>query len=282
MQNLNFLDLFSGIGGFALGARNAGLTFNHHFNSDVSDYANSIYARHFPESIQLGDVRKIDGRELRSKFPGDWILCGGFPCQDVSAAGKGAGLDGERSGLFFEILRLIEEIRPRFVLAENVRALTYRGLDRVLGSLASIGYDTEWQVLSARAFGAAHLRERLWLVAYPSLAGNSGRPVLEPSRDRIQQFFEKERNVGDDRQSDLPFEGARSWRDWEGEIAAWKMDGRSLVRRMADGIPSGLDGFADWGRDWEEVHDRGICLGNSVVPVIPEFLFSLIKDRLEG
>ena len=95
------------------------------------------------------------------------VLCGGFPCQDLSVAGRGAGIDGARSGLWAEYARLIRELRPRYVVVENVPALLVRGLGRVLGDLAALGYDAEWDCLPASAFGAPHRRDRVWIVAYP-------------------------------------------------------------------------------------------------------------------
>jgi DNA (cytosine-5)-methyltransferase 1 len=111
-----------------------------------------------------GDV----GEPLPVPVPYVDVLCGGFPCQDISLAGKGAGIDGSRSGLWREFARLIGELRPRYVVVENVPALTSRGLDRVLGDLAACGFDAEWDHLPASAFGAPHRRDRLWLVAYAS------------------------------------------------------------------------------------------------------------------
>ena len=96
------------------------------------------------------------------------VLCGGFPCQDVSLAGKRKGItEGTRSGLWYEYVRLIEEIRPKYVIAENVPGLLAAGIETVLQELAEIGYDAEWEVLSASAVGAPHRRERVFLVAYP-------------------------------------------------------------------------------------------------------------------
>lgn len=95
------------------------------------------------------------------------VLCGGFPCQDISLAGKGAGIGGARSGLWSEFARLVGELRPRYVVVENVPALLGRGVGRVLGDLAALGFDAEWDCLPASAFGAPHRRDRFWLVAYP-------------------------------------------------------------------------------------------------------------------
>jgi DNA (cytosine-5)-methyltransferase 1 len=171
-----YLDLFSGIGGFALGAYWAGIKFDDHYFSEVDNYAIAIYQKRFPEAIPLGDIRKIDG----SKLPkGRWVISGGFPCQDISIAGKGAGLDGNRSGLWYEYQRLISEIRPEFAIMENVGAITFRGLDRVLGSLAEIGYDAEWQDIRASDLGAPHRRERIWILSYPEGYGFNGRYALQ-------------------------------------------------------------------------------------------------------
>lgn len=161
----HFLDLFSGIGGFALGAYLAGLRFDNHFYSEIDKYAIRVYQQRFPDAVGLGDITKIDGAKLPH---GEWIISGGFPCQDISVAGKGAGLAGKRSGLWFEYARLIGELRPRYAIMENVGALTFRGLDAVLGSLAEIGYDAEWQDIRASDVGAPHRRERIWIVAYPA------------------------------------------------------------------------------------------------------------------
>jgi len=108
------------------------------------------------------DVRTFDGTAWRDRVD---IIAGGFPCQDLSCAGKGAGIDGARSGLWWEMLRVIREARPRYVFLENVPAITGRGLDRVLGSLADLGFDAEWGVLSAADVGAPHLRKRWWCLA---------------------------------------------------------------------------------------------------------------------
>lgn len=169
---INFLDLFSGIGGFALGAYRAGLRFNNHYFSEVDSYAIRVYQQRFPDSIGLGDITKVKGETLTQ---GDWIISGGFPCQDISVAGKGAGLAGSRSGLWFEYARIIGELRPRYSIMENVGALSFRGLDAVLGSLAEIGYDAEWQDIRASDVGAPHRRERLWIVAYPSIDARDAR-----------------------------------------------------------------------------------------------------------
>jgi DNA (cytosine-5)-methyltransferase 1 len=178
-----YLDLFSGIGGFALGAFWAGVRFNGHYFSEVDSYAVSIYQKRFPDAIPLGDIRKIDGTKLPK---GKWGLSGGFPCQDISIAGKGAGLEGDRSGLWYEYARLIGEIRPEFAIMENVGAITFRGLDGVLLSLARIGYDAEWQDIRASDLEAPHRRERIWILAYPQGGGFTGCHALQNNNQIIK------------------------------------------------------------------------------------------------
>jgi len=111
----------------------------------------------------FADVQAFDGTPWRGLVD---IVAGGFPCQDLSCAGKGAGIDGERSGLWGEMRRIISEIRPAYAFVENSPMLTIRGLDRVLGDLAEMGYDAEWGVVSAADCGCVHLRERIWIIAY--------------------------------------------------------------------------------------------------------------------
>jgi DNA (cytosine-5)-methyltransferase 1 len=168
----NYLDLFHGIGGFALGAYWAGMKFENHLCSDIEKYPIELYKKRFPDSIQLGDITKINWEKLKKDYPGEWIITGGFPCQDISQAGKGRGLIDEetgkktRSGLWFDYWTAIRILQPRFVIIENVRALLNRGLTTVLANLAEIGYNAEWQIISAEDMGAPHKRERVWIVAY--------------------------------------------------------------------------------------------------------------------
>lgn len=157
--------LFSGIGGFELGFERAG--FEVAWQVEIDPWCRKVLAKHWPSVPRYEDVREVGAHNLA---PVD-VIIGGFPCQDISAAGKGAGIDGERSGLWREYARLIDELRPRYAVMENVGALLYRGLGRVLGDLAEIGYDADWQILPASAFGAPHRRERIWIVAYPTHQG---------------------------------------------------------------------------------------------------------------
>ncbi len=166
---LTFGSLFAGIGGIDLGLERAGMRCA--WQVEIDDYAQKILAKHWPDVARFRDVRDCGKHNLT---PVD-LVAGGFPCQDISAAGKRVGITGERSGLWKEFFRIICELRPRFVLVENVAALLYRGIDTVLADLASCGYDAQWQVLPAAAFGAPHIRERVFIVAYPGCDRRDGR-----------------------------------------------------------------------------------------------------------
>jgi len=160
--------LFSGIGGIDLGFEWAGIDTL--WQVEIDPYCRNLLEMRFPNAARYEDVNKVGSHNLQ---PVD-IISGGFPCQDISYAGKGAGIDGSRSGLWSQLHRVIGELRPRFALIENVPALLKRGLDRVLSDLADIGYDAEWQVISAKDVGAPHLRKRVWIVAYPGCERSDG------------------------------------------------------------------------------------------------------------
>ena len=160
--------LFSGIGGIDLGFEMAGIKTV--WNCEIDEWCRDLLKKRFPDAKQYQDVKEIGKHNLESVD----IISGGFPCQDISVAGKGEGLDGKRSGLWFEMWRIISELRPSFALIENVQLLTKRGGTRVLSDLAEIGYDAEWQIISAAGVGARHLRKRLWIIAYPTKNSNTG------------------------------------------------------------------------------------------------------------
>lgn len=209
---MRVLDLFSGIGGFALGLERAGMNTVAFCEQDK--FCQAVLRKHWPEVPIYDDVRTLTANRLASDGISVNVICGGFPCQDISTAGKGAGLAGERSGLWWEFHRLIAEIKPEWVIVENVAALRSKGLDAVLGSLAAVGYDAEWHCIPASAVGAPHRRDRIWIVAYPHNNGESiGKINAETPRVQIAIT-----NGG--------------WRRW---------DGKPQDVRMDDGIPNGMD-----------------------------------------
>lgn len=163
---LRELSLFAGAGGGILGGKRLGWR-------TVCAVENEYYAASVLLSRQndgslppfpvWDDICEFDGTPWRGRID---VVSGGFPCQDISVAGTGAGLAGDRSGLWFEMARVIREVRPRFVLVENSPNLVRKGLSRVLWDLAEMGYDAEWCVLGARHVGAPHRRDRIWILAH--------------------------------------------------------------------------------------------------------------------
>lgn len=230
--------LFAGIGGFDLGLERAGFTIK--WQVEIDSYCQRVLAKHWPGVKRYGDIRNIDWGTV----PGVDVLCGGFPCQDISLAGKRAGIDGERSGLWSEYVRAIRALRPRYILVENVPGLlTNQYMGRVLGDLAEGGYDAEWQVLSAYAFGAPHLRRRVWIVAYP----HSSRAVgIGQNGNSSDEEWDAEAQV-QERENVLTGACGSNW--WAREPG---------VERVANGLPM------------QAHRDRG--LGNAIVPQIAEWL----------
>jgi DNA (cytosine-5)-methyltransferase 1 len=164
--------LFAGIGGFDLGFERAG--FEIRWQVEIDPFCRAVLAKHWPNVRRYHDVRCCGFGRGEGHVEDVDVLCGGFPCQDISDAGRREGIDGARSGLWREMVRLIRYVRPRYVLVENVPALLTRGMDRVLGDLADCGLDAEWDVWGADDFGASQHRKRIWLLAYtnnPRLQG---------------------------------------------------------------------------------------------------------------
>ena len=159
-EKLKLLDLFSGIGGFSLAAESVWEDLEIVGFCEIEEFAQKVLRKNFPGVPIYEDVRTLNSKIINNID----LLTGGFPCQDISMAGEGIGIKGKRSGLWSEMFRIISDIRPRFVIAENVSAITFRGLDRVLSDLAQIGYNVEWQCISAESVGAWHKRERIWII----------------------------------------------------------------------------------------------------------------------
>jgi len=209
---MTVLDLFSGIGGFSLGLERAG--FKTVAFCEIDNKAAQVLRKHWPTTIVFDDVHKLN-KDILDLFGYEKIdvICGGFPCQDISLAGKGAGLSGERSGLWYEFLRLIKEINPRYAIIENVSALRSRGLEEVLGSLSEVGYDAEWHCIPASAVGAPHRRDRVWIIAYP-----------------VREGLERQRPIAGRIEAQL--KDASNARRWPAE---------PNVGRMAYGVPGRVD-----------------------------------------
>ena len=262
---MRVLDLFSGIGGFSLGLERAGMKTVAF--CEIEEYPRRVLAKHWPDVPIYDDVRTLTADTLRRDGVAVDVICGGFPCTDISLAGKGAGIDGEQSGLWKEYARIIGDLRPRFVVVENVAALLARGLGTVLADLAAVGYDAEWDCIPASAVGAPHRRDRIWLVAYPNSQSESDVTVdAQPGPGLMVP-----RGVGD---------SARGPRDASPDARPGEHQGRE--RSGADRGPGSAIGGPGWwdvepdvGRVAHGVParvDRLRSLGNALVPQIAEWI----------
>jgi DNA (cytosine-5)-methyltransferase 1 len=270
---LTFGSLFAGIGGFDVGLERAGMRCE--WQVEIDPYARAVLAKHWPDVRRHEDVRTFPPQE------GEWgvdVVCGGFPCQDISVAGKGAGLAGARSGLWYEYARIIGELRPRYVIVENVAALLARGMGTVLGDLSTLGYDAEWHVIPASAVGAPHRRERVWIVAHARCEHGDRRPSVgefphgqTPKRHQAGDHAERRREVV--AHANKPrLEGRHKHRKCASELLAGASGGTEPswwsvepdVGRVAHGVPARVD--------------RLRCLGNAVVPQIVEVIGRAIVE----
>jgi len=235
--------LFAGIGGFDLGVERAGCRVD--WQVEIDPWCRRVLAKHWPDVPRYKDIKTVGAHNL--KFV-DWIV-GGFPCQDLSAAGKQKGLQGDRSGLWWEMRRVVGELRPEVVIVENVPNLVNHGIGHVLGSLAEIGYDAEWDIVSAQDLGAPHLRERIWIVAHADSTGFGERCGSEPVE--AQQLSAQRRSA------------SSRWQNGYNENWATEPN----VGRVANGVPGRVDRI------------RG--LGNAVLPQIVEWIARRVIE-LEG
>jgi DNA (cytosine-5)-methyltransferase 1 len=185
---MNELALFAGAGGGILGGHLLG--WRTICAVEWEPYAACVLAARQNDGILppfpiWDDVQTFDGKPWAGRVD---VVSGGFPCQDISAAGKGAGIDGERSGMWSHMARIVGEVRPRYVYVENSPMLTSRGLHRVLGDLASLGFDARWGVVSAADVGALHQRDRIWIVAHANTNNQSGSTESRQQQQRPTQF----------------------------------------------------------------------------------------------
>ncbi len=262
MTKLKVLDLFSGIGGFSLGLERTG-GFETVAFCEIEAFPRRVLSKHWPEVPIFDDVREIRGRkgavlhryysnsakggvyDLWEHLPVD-VICGGFPCQDISTSGSGNGIDGERSGLWREFARLIGEIRPQFVIVENSSNLAAGGdgrwMGRVLGDLAEVGFDAEWHCIPASAVGAPHRRDRIWIIAYPAGFGQSQQGQCLKSIDPAPDAY----------------------REAGGLICAFQEGSLPFVCGSHDGVSDAMGELTAY--------------GNAVVPQIPEMIGRAILE----
>jgi DNA (cytosine-5)-methyltransferase 1 len=262
---MNVLDLFSGIGGFSLGLERAGMRTVAF--CEIEPYPRAVLKKHWPQIPCYDDVRSLSADRLRADGIAVDVICGGFPCQDISVAGKQAGIEGERSGLWSEYARIIGEVRPRYVIVENVAALAFRGLDRVLGDLAALGYDAEWHCIPASAVGARHRRDRLWIIARQhserstQRIASGGSALADSERGRLSA-----RHVRYDEGHPIFFTEGSGSRGWDQIGETWRTE--PDVGRVAYGVPAAME--------------RIKGLGNAVIPQIPEIIGRAILAQEAG
>ena len=276
---MKVLDLFAGIGGFSLGLERTG-GFDTAAFCEIDKKAQQVLAKHWPNVPIFDDVTTLTRERLSEQGIHVDVITGGFPCQDISLAGKGAGLAGERSGLWFQFHRLIEEIQPKYAIIENVSALRSRGLDAVLCGLAEIGYDAEWHCIPAAAVGAPHRRDRVWLVAYPQSRSewDVGQNIRSFGGEVHASGDASGSGGGDDRSQD----GAIVADTNQPRLERWL---RAILQERAGELPAGASGSRRVGETWRAEPDVGRVahgvpkrvdrlkqLGNAVVPQIPQLL----------
>lgn len=299
MTGLRVLDLFSGIGGFSLGLERTG-GFETVAFCEMKPHARAVLAKNFPGIPCHDDVTTYQFKEGEAD-----VITAGFPCQDLSFAGAGAGLAGARSGLYREVIRAVRVVRPLYAVLENVAALLGRGLGTVLGDLASVGYDAEWHCIPASAVGAPHRRDRIWIVANPGGEQHEGgrAPLSGPLAaelswaypDAASERCAEERELRHveypkrltglcEEMADTECIDAQRFvagivdekeRQKQGRgpsgprghgLGWWAIEPR--LGRVAHGVPNRVDRLAE--------------LGNAVVPQIPEIIGHAILQSMEA
>ena len=274
-MTLKVLDLFSGIGGFSYAAEHLVGGFETTQFVEINPYCQKVLRKNFPNVPIHDDITTFNATEGQFQ-----VITAGFPCQDLSIAGKQDGIgEGTRSGLFFEILRLARQIRPKFILFENVRNLLSHSegetFQKVLQEIAKAGFDVEWSVIPAKNVGACHKRERLWFIAYPSSV----------NKDRTESTFQAGRNTSTSSTSastntdSKRLQGLRAKHQlregsqeetpcWSSQPYTLDPDWRGYLSQPT--IRRGDDGFSNR-------VDRLKCLGNSIVPQVAAVPLARIK-----
>jgi DNA (cytosine-5)-methyltransferase 1 len=336
---MNVFDIFSGIGGFSIGLEAASMQTVAF--CEINPFCRQILKKHWPSVPIFSDITVIDKEDLKA-LPQIDVIAGGFPCQDISVAGKQKGIAAKRSGLWKEFARLINEIRPKYAIIENVANLRSQGLISVLQDLWAIGYDAQWHCIPASAFGAPHRRDRIWIIAYP--ACNSKVRLSIGKEETESAFGDSCKNASDtdckrchggeynQQRRYLPGNKNRKCPKTQQEWGIRKSRASQICKVLPDSDQQGLQGcrgfketspicsqeqigmyycsrgIKQWGEeplevarlkderlnpDWVEWlmgypiswteggsrMQRLMALGNSVVPLIPEFLGEAIINQ---
>ena len=240
IETLKILDTFAGIGGFSYAAHELVGGFQTTQFVEIDPFCQKVLKKHFPKVPCHDDIKTF------TAYPGQYdVITGGFPCQDISVAGRKEGITKQsRSGLFYELIRVIRLVRPKFVVMENVAAILNNGLDIVLGELSEAGYDAEWSIISASSLGAAHRRSRWWCVA--TVTNSNGKGLQRKNLSKMESGIWSAKHT------------RRLDPNW-----------RSYVSKPI--LPRGSYGLSNRG-------DRTRALGNSIVPAVAAIPLQRVHD----
>jgi len=275
-MTLKVLDLFSGIGGFSYAAERLVGGFETTQFVEIDTYCQRVLHKNFPNVPIHHDITEFNATE--GQFD---VITAGFPCQDLSIAGRQDGIgEGTRSGLFFEVLRLARQIQPKFILFENVRNLISHKdgetFQQILQEITKAGFDVEWSVVSAKDVGACHLRERLWFIAYPSRVNEDRtESPIQAGRDTATSSTTDATNTdceglqGQRTEHQLRESSEEETPCWSTQPHTLEPDWRGYVSQPT--ICRGDDGFSNR-------MDRLKCLGNSIVPQAAAIPLARIKQ----
>ena len=274
-MDLKLLDLFSGIGGFSYAAEKIVGGYKTTQFVEIDPYCQSVLRKNFPNTPIHDDIKTFSAK--RGQFD---VFTIGFPCQDLSVAGKQKGINEEtRSGLFYESIRLLREVRPRFALFENVRNLLSHEkggtFQEVLFQIAKAGnYEIEWAVISAKDLGACHLRQRIWILAYSNCYGSPSTEGLRVNGEADSSTQEGQNKIsefkGSSKSSDSRIiQHSSKWRNSENRLSSdWRRyASKPTLRRGDDGLSNRIS--------------RIRSLGNSIVPNCAAVPLQRIKDLIK-
>ncbi len=290
-KSLSVFDIFSGIGGFSLGLEKAGMQTVAF--CEINPFCQKILKKHWKSVPVFSDVTALTKEDFTS-LPKIDVIAGGFPCQDISCAGKQIGISGKRSGLWKEFRRLIDAIKPSYAIIENVANLRSKGLITVLQDLWEIRYNAEWHCIPASAFGAPHRRDRIWIIAYPCCISKNRLPCGKKERQSV--FRDDCKNATNTNSQRLQGHGGFEeispickqeqislYYRTRG-IEQWGAEPESIPRLKDDRLnPDWVEWLMGFPSSWTEDGSRRqrlMALGNAVVPLIPEFLGAAIMNLL--
>jgi DNA (cytosine-5)-methyltransferase 1 len=289
IETLKILDTFAGIGGFSYAAHELVGGFETTQFIEINPFCQKVLKKHFPKVPCHGDIKTF------TAYPRQYdVITGGFPCQDISVAGRREGItDQSRSGLFYELIRVIRLVRPKFVVMENVAAILNNGLDIVLGELSEAGYDAEWSIISASSLGAAHRRSRWWCVAYTNDYGSSSSSINGVNDKTDSSSQERQNQVS---KSEGSSESSDS-RSIQSSTDVTNSNSEGLQRKILSKMESGIWSAKHTRRldpNWRSYVskpilprgsyglsnrvDRTKALGNSIVPAVAAIPLQRVHD----